>query len=299
MKYVLITAARNEEAFIEKTLASMAAQTLLPERWVIVDDGSTDRTAEIVQGYAKQFRWIELIQRPQRQDRSFAGKASAINTGFKRVSSLSFDVIGNLDADVSFESDYFEFLLGKFSEFPKLGVAGTAMREARYDAVKDSFYHASDVFGACQLFRRECFEEVGGYIPIKWGGIDWIAVRTARLKGWQTKSFCDKLFYHHRPMGTTESTTLKARFDYGRKDYFLGNHPFWQIFRVSYQMLKRPYLIGGLILFSGYVYAFASRMKRPVDGELLKFHRKEQLSRLKCLFVRFLKTGRLELHRGS
>jgi glycosyltransferase involved in cell wall biosynthesis len=299
MKYVLITPARNEERFIEKTLASVVAQTMLPERWIIVDDGSTDSTAEIVQGYAKQFRWIELIQRPQRQDRSFAGKASAFNTGFKRVSSLSFDVIGNLDADVSFEGDYFEFLMSKFAELPQLGVAGTAMREANYDAVKDSFYHASDVFGACQLFRRECFEEIGGYTPIKWGGIDWIAVRTARLKGWQTKSFCDKLFYHHRPMGTTESTTWKARFDYGRKDYFLGNHPFWQIFRVSYQMLKRPYLIGGLILFSGYVYAFASRMKRPVDAELLKFHRKEQLSRLKCLFVRFLKTGRLELHRPS
>ncbi len=220
----------------------------------------------------------------------------AFNAGFERVRPLAFDVIGNLDADISVEPEYFQFLLSKFAELSQLGVAGTAMREASYDAIKDSFYHESDVFGGCQLFRRKCFEEVGGYTPIKWGGIDWIAVRTARLKGWQTKSFCDKLFYHHRPMGETESTTWKARFDYGRKEYLLGNHPFWQIFRVSYQMLKRPYLIGGLVLLLGYVYSFASRMKRPVDAELLKFHRKEQLSRLKCLFVRFLKTGRLELH---
>jgi glycosyltransferase involved in cell wall biosynthesis len=298
-RFVLITPAHNEEALIKKTIESVISQTILPMRWVIVDDGSTDRTAEIVQGYAKQFRWIELIQRPQRQDRNFADKAHAFNAGFERVRSFQFEVIGNLDADISFERDYFEFMLTKFDEFPQLGVAGTAMREASYDAIKDSFYHASDVFGACQLFRRECFEEVGGYTPIKCGGIDWIAVRTARLKGWQTKSFCDKLFYHHRPMGETGSTTWKARFDYGRKEYLLGNHPFWQIFRVSYQMLKRPYLIGGLLLFSGYVYAFACRMKRPVDAELLKFHRKEQLSRLKCLFVRLLKTGRLELHRRS
>jgi glycosyltransferase involved in cell wall biosynthesis len=296
VKYVLITPAHNEEAFIEKTLASVVAQTLLPERWVIVDDGSTDRTAEIVQGYAKQFRWIELIQRPQRQDRNFAGKAHAFNAGFKRVRSFQFEVIGNLDADISFERDYFEFLLSKFAEFPQLGVAGTAMREASYDAVEDSFYHDSDVFGACQLFRHACFEEVGGYTPIKWGGLDWIAVRTARLKGWQTKSFCDKLFYHHRPMGATDTNILKARFDYGRKDYFLGNHPLWQVFRVSFQMMKRPYVVGGLLLLSGYFYSFASRVKRPVEAELLKFHRKEQLSRLKCLFVRFLKTGRLELH---
>src|SRR5213079_895347 len=139
---------------------SMVAQTLLPERWVIVDDGSTDRTTEIVKNYTKNHSWIQLIHRPQRLDRNFAGKAHAFNAGFKRLSSLPFDVIGNLDADISFEPGYFEFLLGKFSEFPQLGVAGTTMREANYEAVTDSFFNHNDVFGACQLFRRECFEEI-------------------------------------------------------------------------------------------------------------------------------------------
>jgi len=295
VKYVLITPARNEEAFIEKTLASMVAQTRVPERWVIVDDGSTDRTVAIVQGYVERYPWIELVQRPQRQDRNFAGKAHAFNAGLERVRSFQFEVIGNLDADISFEHDYFEFLLSKFAEFPRLGVAGTAMREANYDAVTDSFYNDNDVFGACQLFRRTCFEQVGGYTPIKWGGIDWVAVRTARLKGWQTRSFCDKLFYHHRPMGATDTNTLKARFDYGRKDYFLGNHPLWQVFRVTFQMVKRPYVVGGLLLLSGYFYSFASRIQRPVAPELLRFHRREQLERLKQLMLHFLKTGRLRL----
>ena len=295
MKYVLITPAHNEERFITKTLDSMVAQTLLPERWVIVDDGSTDRTAEIVESYAKRHSWIELIRRSQRLDRNFAGKAHAFNAGLERVRALEFDVIGNLDADISFDPDHFEFLLGKFAELPRLGVAGTPMREAKYHPLRDSFYSESDVFGACQLFRRECFEEVGGYTPIKWGGIDWIAVRTARLNGWQTKSFCDKLFYHHRPMGATDTNTLKARFDYGRKDYFLGNHPLWQVFRVTFQMVKRPYVVGGLLLLSGYFYSFASRMQRPVAPELLRFHRREQLERLKHLLVHFVKTGRLRL----
>ncbi len=295
MKYVVITPARNEEAFIEKTLASMVAQTRVPERWVIVDDGSTDRTGAIVQAYVERYPWIELVQRPQRQDRNFAGKAHAFNAGLEQVRSFQFEVIGNLDADISFEHDYFEFLLSKFAEFPRLGVAGTAMREANYDAVTDSFYNDNDVFGACQLFRRTCFEQVGGYTPIKWGGIDWVAVRTARLKGWQTRSFRDKLFYHHRPMGATEANTWKARFDYGRKDYFLGNHPFWQVFRVSFQMMKRPYVVGGLLLLSGYFYSFASRIQRPVAPELLRFHRREQLERLKQLMLHFLKTGRLRL----
>jgi glycosyltransferase involved in cell wall biosynthesis len=295
VKYILITPAHNEAAFIEKTLESVTAQTALPERWVIVDDGSTDGTAEIVESYAQRQRWIQLLRRQQHRDRNFAGKAHAFNAGFERVRELPFDIVGNLDADISFEPDYFEFLLGKFSEFPQLGVAGTAMREANYDAVKDSFYNDNDVFGACQLFRRTCFEQVGGYTPIKWGGIDWVAVRTARLKGWQTRSFCDKLFYHHRPMGATEANTWKARFDYGRKDYFLGNHPFWQVFRVSFQMMKRPYVVGGLLLLSGYFYSFASRMQRPVAPELLRFHRREQLERLKQLLLHFFKTGRLRL----
>ena len=295
MKYVLITPAHNEESFIEKTLESVIVQTALPERWVIVNDGSTDRTADIVPGYTKRYSWIELIQRSQRLDRNFAGKAHAFNAGFEAVRSCPFEVIGNLDADISFERDYFEFLMAKFSEFPRLGVAGTPMQEARYHAVKDSFYNENDVFGACQLFRRACFEEVGGYRPIQWGGIDWVAVRTARLKGWQTKSFDEKFFYHHRRMGATQSNTWKARFDYGRKDYLLGNHPLWQIFRISFQMMKRPYVLGGLALLSGYCYSLASRMERPVAADLLRFHRQEQLQRLKHLLVHFLKTGRLRL----
>ena len=114
MKYVLITPARNEEAFIKNTLDSVVTQTVLPERWIIVDDGSTDCTAEIAEDYAARFSWIEVIQRPQRQDRNFAGKAHAFNAGFERVKSVIFDVVGNLDADISFDRDYMEFLLQKF-----------------------------------------------------------------------------------------------------------------------------------------------------------------------------------------
>src|SRR4029077_15397597 len=113
MKYVLVTPARNEERFIAKTLESMVVQTLLPERWVIVDDGSTDKTPEIVQRYAARCPWIELVRLSQRADRSFAGKVHSFNAGLKRAKTLEFDVIGNLDADLSFDPDYLEFLMGK------------------------------------------------------------------------------------------------------------------------------------------------------------------------------------------
>jgi glycosyltransferase involved in cell wall biosynthesis len=292
MKYVLVTPARNEEAFVEKTLQSVVKQTVLPLRWVIVDDGSTDRTAEIVKEYAQQFSWIELLQRPRRADRNFAGKAYSFDAGFRRLESFDFDLIGCLDADVSFDADYFEFLIKKFRENQHLGVAGTAMHEPHFHALKDSFYSDQDVAGNCQVFRLACLRDIGGYVPSKLGGVDWIAVRTARLKGWQTRAFPDKLFFHHRAMGTAEGGILKARFDYGRKDYFLGNHPLWQVFRIAYQMCKWPYVIGGLALLSGYLYGLAMRIERPVTPELIRFHRREQMSRLRRRFLGFPESRR-------
>lgn len=285
MKYVLITPARNEAAFIRKTLDSVVAQTQLPEKWIIVDDASSDETATIVAEYTTRYSWIELVRRPTRADRSFAGKAHAFNAGLERVSDIDYEVIGNLDADVSFESDYLEFLLQKFIDNLKLGVAGTPMVEAGFDTIRDSFYNENDVYGACQLFRRECFEDVGGYTPVKWGGIDWIAVRSARYNGWLTRSFAGKTFFHHRPMGATGTNIWRARFDYGRKDYYLGNHPVWQFCRVAFQLRKRPYAIGGILLLVGYLYSLFTRVERPVPAHLLAFHRREQLERLRNLIL--------------
>jgi glycosyltransferase involved in cell wall biosynthesis len=290
MKYVLITPARNEGRFIAKTLDSVVAQTLLPERWVIVDDGSTDRTAEIVESYAKRHSWIELIQRPQRQDRSFAGKVHAFNAGLERVRSLEFEVIGNLDADVSFELDYLEFLTQRLSEDPTLGVAGTPFtQDGDYDTARDSFEGENHVAGGCQLFRRQCFQEVGGYIPNPAGGIDWIAVTTARMKGWKTRSFPEKRFHHYRTLGSADRSSIAASFSYGEKDYYLGGSPVWQLFRVAYRMTKRPIVIDGLALLSGYCWAALRRIERPVSRELMRFHRREQMMKLKAVFRALLR----------
>ena len=284
MKYVLITPARNEENFIEGTIKSVIAQTSLPERWVIVDDGSTDRTAEIAAKYAQCYSWIELLRRPQRLDRSFAAKARAFNAGLERVQSLQFEVIGNLDADVSFEPDYLAFLMQKFLEDSELGVVGTPFIEEGYDSAKDSFEGENHVAGACQLFRRRCFEEIGGYAPNRAGGVDWIAVTTARMKGWKTKSFREKRIRHHRKLGTAERSVLSANFLYGQKDYCLGGSLIWQLFRVGYRMTKKPVLTGGLALLFGYCFAALRRMERPVTPELMQFHRREQMKKLRAVF---------------
>lgn len=291
MRYALVTPARNEERFIRATLDAVCCQTILPIAWVIVDDGSLDRTADIAEEYAKRASWIEVVKRPQRIERSFAGKAEAFNAGFERLRDKQFDVIGSLDADVTFEPDYFEYLLKQLRSSCRLGVVGTGMIEAGYDPLRESFFNEYDVFGACQLFRRECFDDVGRYTPVHGGGIDWIAVRTARMKGWQTRCFLEKSFYHHRPMGATETNILRARFDYGKKDYFLGNHPLWEGFRILFQLTTRPYVIGGVLLMAGYLYGVIARIDRPLSPELMRFHRNEQLRRLRGLLRERLLLG--------
>lgn len=283
MIYVLITPARNEEDFIEMTIRSMITQTNLPLKWVIVSDGSTDATDNIVKKYLPAFPWIELVRTPERKERHFAGKVMAFNSGYERVKDLNYDIIGNLDADLSFEKDYFEFLLSKFAENPKLGVAGTPFVEdgKHYDFRFASTDHVS---GACQLFRKDCFEQIGGYIPIKGGGIDWVAVTTARMKGWKTQTFIENTCTHHRKIGTGDSSKLMAAFKYGQKNYYLGGHPLWHLSRSIFQMKNKPYIIGGLLLLWGYLWASIKRMERPVSPELMKFYRAEQMQRLKNIF---------------
>jgi glycosyltransferase involved in cell wall biosynthesis len=283
IEYVLITPAHNEAAFIEKTIQSVIQQTVPPKRWVIVSDGSTDATDEIVKKYLDGRKWLELVRLPERKERNFAAKVQAFNAGYERVKDLSFDVIGNIDADISFDNDFFAYLLGKFEEMPNLGVAGTHYIEGGFHSYADSYINVHHVNGQCQLFRRACFEDIGGYVPIKGGGIDWVAVTTARMKGWMTYSFADRVFHHHRKMGTAGSNELMSRFNYGKKDYFLGGHPLWELFRGAFQVLKKPYLVGGMALLCGYFWCWVTRFERPVSEELMKFHRQEQLGRLRQL----------------
>jgi len=279
--YVLVTPARNEEENIEMTIRSVIAQTTLPRKWIIVSDGSTDRTDEIVKGYASKYSWIELVRMPEHRDRQFAAKVHCFNAGYDRLKGLHYDVIGNLDADISFDRDYFAYLLDKFSAISDLGVAGTPFVEDDYSSIRDGFDGEAHVAGGCQLFRRECFEQIGGYIPVKGGGIDWIAVTTARMRGWKTLSFKDKHFFHHRPLGTAESNTIQKSYDYGKKDYFLGGHPVWECFRVFYRIMKKPRIIGGVALMVGYFSCMIRRVERPVSDELMRFHRQEQMNKLK------------------
>ena len=285
LSYVLITPARNEADFIELTLNSVVAQTVRPVKWVIVSDGSTDGTDDIVRKYAAEFPWIKLVQMPERRERHFAGKALAVNIGQKTLVELRYDIIGNLDADVSFDPGYFAFLMDRFAENPKLGVGGTAFREGDL-SYNYEFVGIEHVSGMCQMFRRECFEAIGGYPAIPSGGIDLIAVLSARSKGWETRTFVERSFIHHRSQGGALHTGLRERLYMGRKDYLLGNHPVWEIFRSLYQMKHKPYVIGGILVLGSYLWNLLRGVEKTIPEELMILRRNEQMTRLKSMLQR-------------
>jgi glycosyltransferase involved in cell wall biosynthesis len=295
MKCLLVTAARNEAKHLEGTILSMVSQTVLPAKWIIVNDGSTDETPGIIDRYAAMHPWICRLDMPTHRDRSFAAKANCFNAACKAGEWTTYDLVGNVDADITFESDFLEFLIARFAEIPQLGVGGTPfVEDDGYDSTTDSFEGEQHVAGQFQLFRRACLEQVGGYVPNKAGGVDWIAVTTARMKGWQTRSFREKRFQHHRRLGTAERGPLEALYSYGEKDYYLGGSPIWEFFRVAYRLGKRPFVFGGLALGAGFISAAVRRIQRPVSPDLVRFHRREQMRKLKAIFARLAKMKKVD-----
>ena len=294
LKYVLITPARNEALYIKDTIISVIQQTVLPIEWVIVSDGSTDGTDDIVKEYVAQYDWIKYVRMPERAERNFAGKVNAFKAGYMKVNNLNYDIVGSLDSDISFEEDYMSFLLSKFAINQKLGIAGTPFREdgISYDFRFSATEHVS---GACQLFRRECYEDIGGYVPVKGGGIDLVAVLTARIRGWETRTFTEKHSLHHRPEGTATGSLLKSRYKDGQKDYTLGAHPLWELFRTVYQMSRKPLFIGGFAMLCGYLSNMFRNVDRTVSNELMQFRRKDQMRRLKAFFAKVLLRGGSDL----
>ncbi|MBC8176891.1 MAG: glycosyltransferase family 2 protein [Deltaproteobacteria bacterium] len=283
--YVLITAARNEEAYIGRTIDAVISQNQLPKKWIIIDDGSTDSTADIVSRYSAQNPFMELISVSGDKLRNFGSKAKSVNFAYRRMRGISYDFVGNLDADVSFDLNYYENILSRFRANPKLGVAGGV----RYDLHDSHFIKVksarNSVGGPFQLFRRECFEEIGGYLPLKYGGIDATAEIMARMHGWEVQSFPEYRAYHYRRTGTASRNFVKSRIRMGIRDYLIGYHPLFQIFRCIFRLDEKPYVISALIWISGFLWAALMRMNRPVSDEFVKFLRSEQLKRIRSLAI--------------
>jgi glycosyltransferase involved in cell wall biosynthesis len=285
-KYVLLTAARNEAEFIGQTIASVLRQSVLPQRWIIVDDGSTDMTAAIVRHYAKAHDFIQLIHCEGDVQRNFGSKSKAITYAYAQVVDVDFDYVGNLDADITHIPDYYASIMKKFELDPKLGLAGGI----RYDIVNGEHILVdcarNSVGGPIQMFRRECWERIGGYMPLPYGGVDAVAETSARMHGWKVQSFPEYHVFHHRPTGTANRSIWNALYRAGIRDYTIGYHPMFELSRCFRHIKKHPYVVGSLITIFGYMRAWLLGIKRPVSNELVEFLQAEQMNRLKSVVSR-------------
>ena len=227
--YILITAARNEEAYIEKTILSVIAQTILPAKWAIVSDGSTDRTDEIVKQYADLHNFIQLLHKSTDQERNYGAKAKALKLGYEQLANLEYDFVGNLDADVSFEPIYYERALSKFDANELLGVAGGLRFTCGPEWFRQVRPARNSAGGPTQLFRRQCYEEIGGYLPLRFGGLDTVAETMARMHGWEVETFPDLEAFHYRSTGTAGGGMVRAKFKAGILAYSVGYHPLFEL----------------------------------------------------------------------
>jgi glycosyltransferase involved in cell wall biosynthesis len=280
-KYVIITPARDEEAFIEKTIQSIINQTIQPVKWIIVNDNSTDKTGAIVERYAAHNSFIQLISLKQSAERHFGSKVRAFNRGVNETQTLEYQYIGNVDADISLEKDHFERLLGAFAEDSNLGIAGGMVSTNINGQFVSQNVALDSVAGAVQFFRRECFEQIGGYLPLPMGGIDAAAEIMARMKGWKVRTFPGLSVREHRRTGTAKATVLRARLREGRRFYSLGYNWWFFGLRCLYRSMEQPRLIGSGATIVGFALGVLRQEPVVLGPDVVRFLRTEQ--RLKLL----------------
>jgi glycosyltransferase involved in cell wall biosynthesis len=292
--YALMTAAYNEEATIQKTIESVLSQTLRPKRWVIVSDGSTDGTDAIVQRYANEYDFIRFLRMDRGPGRSFSSKVIALQAGSSLMSDVASEFIGNLDADISIDPAYFEDLIGRFRENSKLGLAGGFVCEevqGQFESRPGNRVYS--VAHAAQLVRRECYEAIGGYAVLEYGGEDWHAQTTARMKGWEAEAFTDLKIFHHRRTGEGDNL-VRHKFRQGRMDYSFGSGALFETFKCLERLSERPLIIGGIARLMGFGCSWICRDKRPVSEEFVAFLRNEQKQKLWSLLTGVGRHARLK-----
>ena len=282
-RYVLITAAKNEELYIEKTIKSVINQTIKPEKWVIVSDGSTDRTNDIIEQFSDKNNFIDLIALPPTKERNFSSKVNALNQALKKIEGLDYDFIGNLDADVTLEKNYYKEVFRAFLGNPKLGITGGIILDCIGDKELPQNISLNSVAGAIQVFRKECFKNIGNYVPFKYGGEDAYMEIRARMNGWDVLTLTELKVLHHRPTGTGMGSLSKANLRSGKMFYTLGYSPIFLLVRCFYRIFDKPVFVGSILNIFGYFMAFIKKEKCPAGDAFINFVRSEQKERLMSL----------------
>jgi poly-beta-1,6-N-acetyl-D-glucosamine synthase len=281
--YIIITPAYNEEEFIEKTIQSVIAQTVTPLAWIIVDDGSTDRTSQIIKRYSDAYAWMKCICRRRVPGETYYGSnVHAILLGLKEVQALDYQHIAILDADIELCGNYYEEVLHRFETFPNLGIACGTYLEREGDQFVEARIDRMSTPKAIQVFRRECYERTGGYIPFRHGGEDTGMEILARMSGWNTWSFNEIQVVHLRPVGLRDRRSiLRARFGLGFRDYCMATHPMFMLAKaIRRAFWEKPLLLSGVARLAGYIYGICRQESRQLPKDAQRYIRKEQVLRL-------------------
>jgi glycosyltransferase involved in cell wall biosynthesis len=258
----------------------------VPEKWVIISDGSTDNTNVIIEKYSKQYEFIEGVYLFDSFRRNFSSKVSAISVGLSKLIDVEFNFLGNLDADITLDPNYYEQIMYKFEQDNNLGIAGGKIFDVIDDKPIEDVASIDSVGGQIQLFRRKCFEDVGGFLPLEMGGEDTVAEVMARMRGWKVQTFPEVTVLHNRRTGTAQTGIYVARFRHGMKEYLYGSHPLFEIAKCVYRLKERPWGVGSLLRGCGYFWAFLSRERDHIPDEVLQYLRQEQMHKLRSIFQR-------------
>jgi biofilm PGA synthesis N-glycosyltransferase PgaC len=270
--YLVISPVKDEQQYVETTLRSMVAQTLRPTRWILVDDGSTDNTAAIIERYVRRHEWISLVRLSGSADRQVGSPVvRAFNAGLEAARSENFEFIVKLDCDLHIPPAYFEQLLARFEQDPRLGIASGVYVEQHNGApvaVAMPEYHAA---GACKVVRTRCFQEIGGFVASRgWDTVDEIRAQTL---GWHTRHFSDLMFDHLRPEGSARGSLYTSRL-HGEVYYLAGGSVMFFLLKVAHRMaIGEPPVLSGLMLLGGYLKPMLLGRKRLVTPDEARWYR--------------------------
>lgn len=277
-RYVVITPVRDEEEYIRFTLRSMIMQTLRPVEWVIVNDGSTDGTGEIIEGFAAAHSWIHVVHRANRGYRKAGGGViDAFYEGFSALRSREWDFVVKLDGDLEFEETYFRDCLSCFRDDPQLGIAGGTIVHLIDGVRRDERVPEFHVRGATKIYRKACWDAIGGLLRAPgWDTLDEVK---ANMVGWTTRSFSDISILHHRFTGEADGM-WKNFVKNGTANYICGYHPFFMLLKCARRLYKKPILIGSVALLYGFFRGYLCGVPQIEDKALMGYLRRQQLNRL-------------------
>ncbi len=276
---VVITPVRNEEKFIDKTIVSVIEQTLRPLRWIIVNDGSTDNTPQMVEQRAAENDWISMVNS---KDRGFSavglGIVESFHKGYQEVKDLDWDYLVKLDGDLALDPDYFANLVDHFNEDPKLGIGGATCYLKEEDGFlteeKTPTFHP---IAAARMYRKSCYDEIGGLaLTNAWDTVDLLR---ARAKGWTTRRFPELRIIHYRIM-SSRTGLWEGKKRTGRNLYLTGYSTLFLLFRCLYRLFKKPYFVESAGVMLGYFKAMLQNEPRVVTQEEMAYIRNEQFQRL-------------------